>query len=141
MTATRPFLDTNVFLYALDRTDGRKSRVADELINQTLATESGVISYQVIQEFIGFALKKFPSAMSTDELERYLTTVFRRFDVGESSLTMFSQSIALQQRYQLSWWDSLIVSAAMQAKCDVLYTEDLQHGQRFGDLVVTNPFV
>jgi predicted nucleic acid-binding protein len=59
----------------------------------------------------------------------------------ESSLALFDEALAIHIRYKLSWYDSLIVAAALEAKCDVLYTEDLQHGQRFGDLVVMNPFL
>jgi predicted nucleic acid-binding protein len=58
----------------------------------------------------------------------------------ESSFELFEKAFAIHFRYKLSWYDSLIVAAAIEAKCHVLYTEDLQHGQRFGDLVVTDPF-
>ena len=58
----------------------------------------------------------------------------------ESSLELFQNALAIHVRYRSSWYDSLIVAAALEAKCHVRYTEDLQHGQRFGDLSVVNPF-
>ena len=59
----------------------------------------------------------------------------------ESSLALFERALDVNRRYKSSWYDSLIVAAAIEAKCDVLYTEDLQHGQRFGGLTVVNPFI
>jgi len=101
----------------------------------------GVISYQVIQEFYNTMFKRFPNVLTPDDSERYLSKVLRRFSVVNSSTALFEQALELRNRYKFSWYDSLIVAAAIEAKCDLLYTEDLHHGQRFGELVVTNPFV
>ncbi len=56
-------------------------------------------------------------------------------------MSLYGEALRIRERYKLNWYDSLIVAAALEAKCDVLYTEDLQHGQRFGELVVINPFL
>jgi predicted nucleic acid-binding protein len=58
-----------------------------------------------------------------------------------SSAALYGEALALQSRYRLSWYDSLIVCAAMQAECGILYSEDMQHGQRFGTLQIQNPFL
>jgi predicted nucleic acid-binding protein len=137
----RRFLDTNIFLYGLDRGDLHKLRVAEDLVDHALISENGVVSYQVVHEFVSVALKKFPAVMSETELRAYITKVFQRFEVIGSSLELIENALDLRSRYKLSWYDSLIIAAALEAKCDVLYTEDLQHGQRFGELVVTNPFL
>ena len=58
-----------------------------------------------------------------------------------SSQALYAEALHLQAKSGMSWYDSLIVSAAIQAQCDFLYTEDLQHGQRFGSLQISNPFL
>lgn len=102
MSGTRPFLDTNVFLYGLDRTDQRKAKIAEDLIDQVLLTEEGVVSYQVIQEFISAALKKFPLVMSEIELRAYVAKVFQRFELIGSSMELVADALDLHQRYKLS---------------------------------------
>jgi predicted nucleic acid-binding protein len=137
----RFFLDTNIFVYSFDRQSVDKSRRATQLIRSALETHKGITSYQVVQEFFNVALKRFTPSMKTDEAERYLSTIFRPLLGIHSSQALYLEALHLQARYRLSWYDSLIVSSALQAQCDVLMTEDLQHGQRFGDLLVQNPFL
>jgi len=134
------FLDTNVFIYAYDEDDQLKKSMARELIRTATLEGTGVISYQVAQEFFNVALKKNPSKMRAEDTQQLLATVFRPLLSVHSSIALFSNAILLQGRYRLSWYDSLIVAAAQQSECELLYTEDLQDGQHFGNLVVRNPF-
>jgi predicted nucleic acid-binding protein len=134
------FLDTNIFLYAYDESEQLKKSVARELVRNTAMDGSGIVSYQVIQEFFNVALKKNSVQMRLEEAQLFIATIFRPLLAVHSSIALFGEAIHLQERHRLSWYDSLIVAAAQQAKCSILYTEDLQHGQRFGDLVVQNPF-
>ena len=85
--------------------------------------------------------KRFPAAQTSQDSELFLVNVFEPMLAVESSLALFNQALAVHHRYKLSWYDSLIVAAALKAECTTLYTEDLQHGQHFGDLVITNPFL
>ncbi len=78
--------------------------------------------------------------MSFEQIERYWLTTLRPLLLVPSSPGMFIRALDLARRDQLSWYDSLIVAAAIQGECEILYSEDLQHGRRFGDLVVQNPF-
>jgi|SRR5580658_2331759 predicted nucleic acid-binding protein len=137
----RFFLDTNIFVYSLDRSAPAKSQKAAQLVRKALATQKGIISYQVVQEFFNVALKRFVQPMRTADAEQYLTTVLRPLLGVHSSPALFTEALHIQSSSGLSWYDSLIVAAAAQAKCDLLYTEDLQHGQRFGSLQVLNPFL
>jgi predicted nucleic acid-binding protein len=137
----RTFLDTNIFVYAYDGSDPRKQRRAIQLIRDSLQNGRGVISYQVIHEFFNVALVKNPVRMSAGDARRFLETVFRRMGNIGSSAELVSDAIGLHDRHQLSWYDSLIVAAALQAQCSVLYSEDFQHGRSFGQLRVENPFV
>jgi predicted nucleic acid-binding protein len=79
--------------------------------------------------------------MKTADAEQYLNTVFRPLLAVHSSQALYAEALHLHAQSGLSWFDSLIVSSAIQARCDLLYTEDLQHGQRFGSLQVRNPFL
>jgi len=136
----RFFLDTNVFVYSLDKSSPTKQKRATELVREAVATGKGIVSYQVIQEFFNVALKGFADVMSVAEGEYYLASVFRPMLAVQSSQGLFADALRLYERYRLSWYDSLIVAAALEAECSVLYSEDMRHGQAFGDLHVNNPF-
>lgn len=135
------FLDTNVFVYALDKSSPAKMKVAQSLIRDAISSRAGVVSYQVVQEFFNVALCRFADVMRSDEAQQYLSTVFRPLLAVHSSTALFAEALTLQQKARLSWYDSLIVAAAGEAGCSVLYSEDLQHGQKFSGLTVKNPFL
>lgn len=135
------FLDTNIFVYSFDGGPLPKSQRATKLIRRAVDTQTGVVSYQVAQEFFNVALKRFAKPMSTADAEQYLASVFRPIMTVNSSPALFAEALRLNDRYKLSWYDSLIVAAAIQSGCDILYSEDLQHGQRFGNLRIENPFL
>ena len=141
----RFFLDTNIFVYSFDQSSAAKAQKAAQLIREALTTQKGVISYQVVQEFFNVALRRFSQPMQAADAEQYLSTVFRPLLAVHSSQALYAEALHLQvqggAQSGLSWYDALIVSAAIQARCDLLFTEDLQHGQRFGTLQVRNPFL
>jgi|SRR5579859_390380 len=137
----RFFLDTNIFVYSVTASSPDKRRIAAGLIGRGIETGKGVISYQVVQEFFHIAPRRFAIAMSLAQCEEYLSTTFRPLLAIHSSQALFSEALQLNRRYSLSWYDSLILAAALEAECGVLYTEDLQHGQRFDKLRVLNPFL
>jgi predicted nucleic acid-binding protein len=137
----RFFLDTNIFVYSFDQSAPAKSQRAGQLIREALTTQKGVISYQVVQEFFNVALRRFVQPMKAGDSEQYLSTVFRPLLSVHSSQVLYAEALHLHAHGGLSWYDALIVSAAIQARCELLYTEDLQSGQRFGGLQVRNPFL
>ena len=134
------FLDTNVFVYSRDDRDPKKQQQATDLMRRATVDRAGVVSYQVVQEFFNVVLVKAVQKMRHQDAQDFLTTVFRPLLAVHSSATLFSEGIRLQERFKLSWYDSLIVAAALQSECELLYTEDLQDGQRFEALTVRNPF-
>ncbi len=134
------FLDSNVLIYSFDGTPTKAQR-AEELIAEALTTSSGVISYQVVQEFFNFAFRRAARPMKTPDAEQFLDAVLRPLLSVHSSPALYVEALHLHGRYQLAWYDCLIVAAAMQANCDILYSEDLQDGQRFGRMQVKNPFI
>jgi predicted nucleic acid-binding protein len=137
----RFFLDTNIFVYSFDRSAAAKAQRAAQLIREALMAQKGVVSYQVVQEFFNVALRRFAQPMKAADAGQYLSTVFRPLLAVHSSQALFAEALHLHAQSGLSWYDALIVSAAIQAGCELLYTEDLQHGQRFGGLQVRNPFL
>jgi len=121
------FLDTNIFVYSLDPVDPRKARIAEELVTRGVGSRMGVISYQVVQEFMNVSLRQFKATMTVAELELYFFKVLLPMMTIPSSSGLFLEGLRLQ--------------AAGQGGCEVLYSEDMQHGRRFGDLVIQNPFL
>ena len=136
----RSFLDTNLFVYSLEGSASAKGRRATHLIRQAIATRGGIVSYQVVQEFFNVALRRFTPPMTVAEAEQYLATVFRPLLAVHSSHALYLEALHLRTRHRLAWCDSLIVAGAIQGECSVLYSEDLQAGQKFGTLRVENPF-
>ncbi len=135
------FIDTNILVYSLDPIDPRKARIAEELVTRGVGSRQGVISYQVVQEFMNVSLRQFKATMTVNELELYFFKVLLPMMTVPSSSGLFLEALRLQKANQIAWYDSLIVAAAIQGGCQILYSEDLQHGRRFGDLVVENPFL
>lgn len=137
----RFFLDTNIFVYSFDQTAPAKAHQAAQLIRSALAARKGIVSYQVVQEFFNVALHRFSQPMRLADAEQYLATVFRPLVAVHSSPALYAEALRLQSQSQLSWHDALIVSSALQAQCNILFTEDLQQGQQFGPLRIANPFL
>ena len=133
-------LDTNVLVYAFDRNAPHKAEVARRLVEDALRTRKGVISFQVAQEFLNVAVRRFPQPLTIDEAQQYVSSVLRRLLAVPSSIGLYSEALHVCGRYHLNWYDSLIVAAAAQAKCELLYSEDMQHGLRIGEVVLVNPF-
>ncbi|MBB6144965.1 putative nucleic acid-binding protein [Silvibacterium bohemicum] len=137
----RFFLDTNIFIYSLDGTAPKKAHRALELISEGVTSGRGIISYQVVQEFFNFALRKAKTPMTIPDAEQYLRIILRPLLFLHSSEAFFGEALHVQGSHRLSWYDSLIVAAAIRAESAILYSEDLQHGQYFGRLQVKNPFL
>jgi predicted nucleic acid-binding protein len=137
----RFFLDTNIFVYSFDKNAPKKADRATKLIRRAIEARQGIVSYQVVQEFFNVALRQFPEPMSGSDAEQYLSTTFHPLLAVHSSHGLYSQALQLATRYSIPWYDSLIVASAIEGRCGLLYSEDFQHGQRFGRLRIENPFL
>ena len=137
----RFFLDTNIFAYTFDSSASTKQKRALDLIIHGIKTRKAVVSYQVVQEFFNLALRKFSHPMNVAEAEQYLQTVFQPLLAIHSSYTLFSQALRLEDKHRLSWYDALIVAAAVESQCTILFSEDMHDGHRFGELQIKNPFL
>lgn len=137
----RFFLDTNVLVYALTKSDLSKQAVAIQLLTDAIDSGKGMISFQIVQEFFNVAFRRFRPPLTLVEAEQFLAMPLRPLLVVHSSYSLYSQALRLARRHSISWYDSLIVAAALEAECRILYTEDLQHGQKFDNLRIQNPFL
>jgi predicted nucleic acid-binding protein len=129
----KPFFDTNVILYAFRRGDAR-SRVAE-----TLLAEGGIVSVQVLNEFVAVARRKLNR--SWEEVWRALE-ILRAFCPQPLPLTIEIHERALQfaERYGYSIFDSLIIAAAVHSGAGTLYSEDMRDGQTIEGITIRNPF-
>jgi len=134
------FLDTNVLVYSFDRRDPAKQQVSEALIARALETHEGVISSQVIQEFLNVAGSKFERTMSPSECRLYLDSVLFPLCEVFPSRELYREALGVREGGGFSFYDALIVAAALEAGCRVLYTEDLQDGRQIRDLTIRNPF-
>lgn len=135
------FIDTNVFVYSFDWENDNKREIALNLISQALTKSKGIISYQVIQEFMNVALNKFKEPLKTNDSQKYLTVVLEPLCEVFSSIDLFHKALEINERWQYSFYDSLIISAALKSECSIIYSEDLQHGQKIFSLEIVNPFL
>lgn len=133
------FVDTNILIYAEDRDAKAKHTVARELVLSLWDSQDGVLSVQVLQEFYVNVTRKLKKPLggppALEIVRQYLT-----WKVVENTGKLLTDAVELQQKAQLSFWDAMIVQAAIDAGCDRLYSEDMNAGQRFGSVVIVNPF-
>ncbi len=111
----RFFLDTNIFVYELEEAEPDKSAVASELIQHAIKTRRGIVSYQVVQEFLSVAFRRFVRPLPAAEAQEYIRTTFSPLLAVHSSPRLFHEAIRIKGEHRLSWYDSLIVAAAVEA--------------------------
>ena len=131
------FVDTNVLLYAYEGGAVRKQRISIELIDRLWEEREGILSIQVLSEFYSNATRKLrmPAASAEEVVRDFSAWRLHRPD-HDSILS----AVRLEQRYKLAWYDAMILNSAMESGCSILWTEDFQDGQQFGDLVIRNPY-
>jgi predicted nucleic acid-binding protein len=134
------FLDTNVLVYAFDRTAGRKREQALQFVTGCWENENGCLSLQVLQEFYVTVTRKIANPLQPPTA-RQIVAELAQWRLHAPEAEDLLQAIDLGQRWQLSFWDAQIVQSATSLGCQVLYTEDLSHGQLYGQVRVVNPFL
>ena len=134
------FVDTNVLVYAHDSGSGDKHRRARGLIESLWRNRSGVLSTQVLQEFYVNVARKAKRPIPRAEARRLLGD-YMSWALVVNDGNSILEALDLEQRYRLSFWDSMIVQAANAAAAAALYSEDLSHGQVYGAVPVINPFL
>ena len=133
------FVDTNVFVYRHDSSDPSKQACAEQWIRLLAHSRSGRLSFQVLQEL--YVTLTHEQRLNFDRLEaQEIVKVLATWQPVAADLAMLNRAWILQDRFPLSWWDALIITAAQTCECKVLLTEDLQDGQAFSAVRVVNPF-
>jgi len=136
----RFFLDTNILVYAVDASNPTKQTKAIQLVVEAHQSGQGIVSYQVVQEWFSVMIRKGAVLL---EMEQALP-VYRRLIEPlwriQSSRQVLDLAIELQVAESFSWWDSLVISAAIHGGCDRLLSEDLQDGREIRGLLISNPF-
>lgn len=131
------FIDTNVLIYSFSEDEPQKQKAAVELID-SVATDA-VISNQVINELANVFLKKFK--LSTEQVEDALLELDSLLRIASFDITTQIKALRLKQRYNLQYFDSLIVATALENRCNILYSEDMQNGLIVDErLKIVNPF-
>jgi predicted nucleic acid-binding protein len=133
------FLDTNVFVYAheIGAFAAHRARAHELIVQMIRQGEQIVVSPQVVMEFVNVMLRKKMAAASVTQHLRE----FAHYRMRAPDFASIVGAWQLHETHGIGWFDALIVQCAIEAKCDTLYSEDLQHGRRFGALTVVNPFV
>lgn len=136
----KAFVDTNILLYAHDLADSAKNSVAVDLLTQLWDDNTGVISTQVLQEFAVNLQRRISLSLTHQEI-RARIALYLDWEVVVNGKGAILRGLDAKERYQISFWDAMIVQAAESAGCEVLYSEDLSHGQEYGGVLVVNPFL
>ena|SRR5579872_6758114 len=131
------FVDTNILIYAHDSGAGAKHAKCIALLERLVDEDRAALSTQVLAEFYAAATKKL--RMAGEEAEQVLRDL-EGWVLHRPTLSDLLSASQLSRRHMISWWDALILNSAIELNCSVLWSEDLADKQRFGSLIVRNPF-
>ena len=131
------FIDTNVWVYALSSQDHAKKKAAIELITTSYCDDMICVSSQVLKEFANFAFKK--TRKTAAEINAALLKIGSYSFVADTR-ELIAEGVTGKEKWQVGFYDALMIAAANKAGCHTIYTEDLNDGQKFGCAVVANPF-
>jgi predicted nucleic acid-binding protein len=132
------FLDTNVLVYLFDDVNPRKRQIAERLVSGAIEGGTAIISYQVVQEALNVLTRKLGA--SADDARRFLDTVLAPLWRVGPTPELYATALDVRARYGFGFYDALVVASALAGGCTRLLGEDLQHGQRIGDLTIVDPF-
>ncbi len=135
------FLDTNILVYSLATNEPRKQPVAAALLQNALDTHRGFISTQVVQEFLNLATRRANPVFTRVEAVEYLNKILWPLCGHFPSHASYERALQIRLDTSYSFYDALIVTAAIESGCSTLLTEDLQHGRNVQGLTILNPFI
>ncbi len=131
------FIDTNILVYTLDPRNSNKHFKARNFLKNAIIEHNPVISTQVLQEFYVAATAKLKADPVT---VKAIVHNFQNLEIVNNDLELIEQAIDISTSAKLSFWDSLIIAAAEKAKCDVIFSEDLNSGRLYRGIRLINPF-
>jgi predicted nucleic acid-binding protein len=135
----RDFVDANILVYAFDSSAGRKQRAAQALLERLWESNTGCVSVQVLQEFFVTVTKKVAKPLPVEDAKARIRELaaWRVFAPKPDDVLA---AIDLHSQANIGFWDAMIVLAAAESECDVLWTEDLNDGQLLRGVQIRNPF-
>jgi predicted nucleic acid-binding protein len=133
------FVDTNVLVYAHDRSETRKQPIAQALLDVLWRTRTGVLSTQVLQEFYVVTTRKFDPPMRRGAA-REVVALYGEWPIVQVDVALILAASKLEERHAFSFWDALVVEAARRCGATRLLTEDLRAGRRIDGISIENPF-
>jgi predicted nucleic acid-binding protein len=134
------FLDSNIILYSIDSGSKAKQKTAKSLVTDALKNRASLISFQVVQETLNIAQRKFEVPITDQDAQSLLQSVLMPLMKVLPSESLYLEALRIKSRYKFGFYDSLIISAALSQNCTRLYTEDMQNGQTIEGLKIVNPF-
>jgi predicted nucleic acid-binding protein len=134
------FVDTNILVYAHDRAAGSKHERARQLLERLWDSGQGVLSTQVLQELCINLRRKVTPPLPVNTI-RGLIQDYMSWEIVVNTPASVTQALDIEVRYETSFWDALILQAAETSGAAVLYSEDLNAGQRYGPIQVINPLL
>jgi predicted nucleic acid-binding protein len=137
--AAKVFVDTNVLVYSRDASEPSKQAKAMAWLRHIWNTRTGCLSYQVLQEFYITVTEKLDPGLDRESARKDIRSLLLWRPIAVDNRVL-DGAWHIQDRFGLSWWDALIVSAAQVSGCNYLLSEDLQEGQLFGNLRIIDPF-
>ena len=135
----RQFVDTNILIYAHDRSAGIKHEQARSLLIKLWAEQTGCLSIQVFQEFFVNVTRKVARPLAPDAAAQIITDL-ATWSIHRPDVSDVLEAIRIQGRFQLSFWDAMILVSAHRLECTILWSEDLSQGQIYEGIEVRNPF-
>ena len=135
----KAFVDTNILVYAHDRDAGRRHEIARKVVSELWESRLGLLSTQVLQEFYLTLTRKIPLPLDRPTTRRILRNYFS-WEVVINDPSVILQASEIEETYQISFWDALIISAAFSKNAATILTEDLNHGQVIEGIEINNPF-
>ena len=136
----RFFVDTNIFVYSFDSRAKKKQRTAKDVVTEALSQNAGIISFQVIQEFLNVATRKFKQPLTVRDSKLYLNRVLFPLCEIFPNESLYATALDVTSETQYTFYDSLILAAAVAGKCKTLYSEDLCHQRTVRGVTIINPF-
>jgi predicted nucleic acid-binding protein len=140
MSGNRQFIDTNVLVYAHDVTAGDKHTRARALVEELWETRQGCLSIQVLQEFFVTTTRKIPKPLEATAAARIIDDL-AHWHVHAPAAPDVLAAIDIHQRTGASFWDAMILRSAKELDCQTLHSEDLNSGQEYDGIQVSNPFL
>lgn len=133
------FIDTNILVYANDRSEKAKHDQAKKILVDGIENENITLSTQVLSEFFVTVTRKIKVKLPENIAKKEIL-LLNAIEIVEIDFKMVIQAIDISKKIGLSYWDSLIIAAAQKAKCCILYSEDLNPGQTINGITIINPF-